>query len=492
MVKTLVGTAIVGLVLAGCGGDNNGPSGPRFVQQIAVPNVGATTNFSFDLGTVAGSTYYFTDRTNAAVNSIDIPTPDVRQPDQRHRRECVRRPATSRNATSGPDGINVVGNQLYVGDVNSVKVIDPTTKHGGEDDHGRQRRRRADEGCLDATHGLYMISTPEAAPPFSTFINTTTQTVVAQVTFTDPSGAAIGRPRAVPLRRGSRYLLRQQRRHHREPARRAGRDDRRVDPRHRRPAPSVNYTTLAGVQAYPEGNCDPTGLALGPGTDIAVNCREATTGAPLLVQILNRSTGAIVASVNAGGGDQIEYDSVTNRYYNGASRWTASGNAAVERRLQRHLAVHAGAADHRRGLAHLDREPADRQQRALGRGRPDLRASRSCRSRRQARRPAAHPAPPTGSSMPVSRCSRPGSAKGLHAACVQARFARCAARRLTIAPRAPVGPPDSSSRARGSSARRRRPRAFRPRPRSPPSAPVRSRRGATRAGCGRGCSTGTA
>jgi hypothetical protein len=80
---------------------------------------------------------------------------------------------------------------------------------------------------------------------------------------------------------------------------------------------------------YPEGNCDPTGLALGPGSDIAVGCREGTTGAPLLVQILNRGTGAILASLNAGGGDQIEYDPTSNRYYSASSRWTATGNAAT-------------------------------------------------------------------------------------------------------------------------------------------------------------------
>ena len=79
----------------------------------------------------------------------------------------------------------------------------------------------------------------------------------------------------------------------------------------------------------PEGNCDPTGLALGPGTDIGVECREGTTGAPLLMLILNRATGAIVASLNAGGGDQLVYDAPSSRYYAGASRWTATGNAAT-------------------------------------------------------------------------------------------------------------------------------------------------------------------
>jgi hypothetical protein len=53
-------------------------------------------------------------------------------------------------------------------------------------------------------------------------------------------------------------------------------------------------------------------------------CRQATTGVPLLVQILNRLTGAVVVSINAGGGDQLEYDPTTNRYYGADSRWTAS------------------------------------------------------------------------------------------------------------------------------------------------------------------------
>lgn len=71
------------------------------------------------------------------------------------------------------------------------------------------------------------------------------------------------------------------------------------------------------------------GLALGPGSDIAVGCREGTTNAPLLMQIFDRSNGALLASLNAGGGDQLEYDPATSRYYNAASRWTSSGNAST-------------------------------------------------------------------------------------------------------------------------------------------------------------------
>jgi hypothetical protein len=95
---------------------------------------------------------------------------------------------------------------------------------------------------------------------------------------------------------------------------------------------TVDYSTLSGLARFPEGNCDPTGLALGPGTDLAVGCREGTTAAPLLFLIFNRTSSSgsgPVASLNAGGGDEVWYDPTTNSYYNAASRWTASGLAAT-------------------------------------------------------------------------------------------------------------------------------------------------------------------
>jgi YVTN family beta-propeller protein len=327
MKHTLIASAIAGLLIAGCGGDDNTPSGPRFVQQIAVPGVGTGTNFSFDLGLVSGSTYYFTDRNNASVDAIDIPTMKVVSQITGTGANAFAGQKPS-NANSGPDGINVVGTQLYVGDVNSVKVIDPATKQVVKTIVVGAQGVRADEGCYDAVHGLYMISTPEAAIPFASFIDPVTQTVVATVTFTDSSSAPSAGLEACRYDPGSDTFY-------------VNNDGTTANPhgeldalpgaaiRAIAPGGSVNYTALAGVHAYGEGNCDPTGLALGPGTDIAVGCREGTTAAPLLVQIMNRSTGVIVASVNAGGGDQLEYDAGSNRYYNAGSRWTASGNAAV-------------------------------------------------------------------------------------------------------------------------------------------------------------------
>ena len=327
MNKTVVISLVVGALLGACGGGDDGPTGPRYVQQIAVPGVGTGTNYSYDLGVVSGGTYYYTDRNSKAVDVVDIATLKVTA-------QIVGIGANAfaglkpSNANSGPDGLNVVGTQLIAGDVDSVKIIDPTTKAVVKTIVIGTAGVRADEGCYDSVHGLYMISTPEAATPFATFINPVTQTIVATVTFTDAAGAPSAGLEQCRYDAGTDAFY-------------VNNDGTTANPhgeldvlpgaavRAIVAGATVNYTALAGVKTYSEGNCDPTGLALGPGTDIAVGCREGTTAAPLLVQIMNRNTGAIVASVNAGGGDQLEYDSGSSRYYNAGSRWTESGNAAV-------------------------------------------------------------------------------------------------------------------------------------------------------------------
>ena len=329
MKRTLIGCAMVGLVIVGCAtGNDMMSSNPRYVQQLAVPGVGAGTNYSYDLGVVSGRTYYYTDRNNAAVNVVDIPSLMLTSQIAGAGANAFAGLKAS-NDLSGPDGLNVVGGFLYAGDVNSVKVIDPGTKQVLKTIVVGTSDVRADEGCYDATHRLYMISTPEAPIPFASFIDARTQTLVATVTFTDSAGAPSAGLEQCRYDPGTDTFY-------------VNNDGTTANPHGELNAlpgaairaialgATVNYTALAGVQSYSEGDCNPTGLALGPGTDIAVGCREETAGSPLLVQIMNRNTGAILASINAGGGDQLEYDAGTNRYYNAGSRWTASGNAGVK------------------------------------------------------------------------------------------------------------------------------------------------------------------
>jgi YVTN family beta-propeller protein len=334
--KPLLALVCVGAaaVLAACGGGGGGDNGRNLIAATQIQGVGLGTNFAFDIGTVLGNRYYLTDRNNKAVDVFDTSNSvQVGQIKGTGANAFAGQAFTSTGASdfgrSGPDGINAVGNLLYVGDVDSVKVVDPASMQVIKTIPVPAGGHRDDEGCVDSVHGLYMVAAPEADTPFVTFINTTTQSVVATVTFTDASGAPSAGLEACQYDPTSDAFY-------------INNDGTTANPHGELdvlPGPSIralavgatlNYTLVPGVQMYNEGNCDPAGLALGPGTDIAVGCAEGTTGAPLLMQIMNRTTGAIVASLNAGGGDQLEYDPSTNRYFNAARRWTASGLAGTD------------------------------------------------------------------------------------------------------------------------------------------------------------------
>lgn len=330
-VHKLSAAVVASLILTACGGGGGGgaggPATPTKIADIAVPNVTAGTNFSFDLGTTDGTKYYFTDRNNAAVDVIDIASKTFANSIKGTGANAFAGSNAS-NAKAGPDGVNAVGALLYAGDVNSVKIIDPATSTVLNEIVVSTGGVRADEGCLDPVHNLYMISSPEENTPFATFIDTKTQQIVAKVTFTDSAGnPSAGLEQCRYDADSDSFFVNNDgttANPHGEFDKLPGAAIRAI------PAgATVNYTALAGVGTFTEGNCDPTGLAVGPGTDVAVSCREGTTGAPLLVQIMNRTTGAIVASLNAGGADQLEYDATSNRYYGASSRWTASGKAGT-------------------------------------------------------------------------------------------------------------------------------------------------------------------
>jgi hypothetical protein len=326
-------------LLAACNGGGDGSSsGTTLETTIAVPNVTSGTNFSFDLGTVdtARHRYYLTDRNNASVDVFDSQfNTFIKLIPGFHGCDTGPTCAGANNDKSGPDGIDLIPGttQIYVGDVNAVRIIDTASDSVVKSINiGGNSGLRADEGCFDADHKIYMISSPGEDPPFATFIDTTTQTIIATLLFTDPGTGAKG-PASAGLEacvydRATQSFL-------------VNNDGSTANPNGEvdvipasvivgaKPGP-VTLTIPAivpgsGWKIFPLGNCDPTGIALGPGTDVAVSCRQGTKGVPLTVQILDRTNGNVLTSLNAGGGDQIAYDPSTNRYYYAASRWTASG-----------------------------------------------------------------------------------------------------------------------------------------------------------------------
>jgi len=307
-----IGAVASSLMLASCNnGGGNAVNGAVF--DIAIPNVGATTNFSFDIGEVdpVAHRYYFTDRNNKSVDVIDTNSNSLIAQITGSGANAFAGVGAD-NAHSGPDGLNVITGTslLYVGDVNSVKIVDVSSNQVVKTIVVSNSGLRADEGCYDPDDQVYMISSPEETPPFATFISTKTQTIIGKLTFDDSAGLEACVYDAATK---SFYV--------------------NNDGTTANPDGEINVipasTVVSGApvvsKAYPLGNCDPAGIALGPGNEIAASCRPGTTGVASNFLIFDKTNGHSIATIPMGGGDQIVYVAGSNRYYSGASRWTASG-----------------------------------------------------------------------------------------------------------------------------------------------------------------------
>ena len=347
------------LALVSCGGSGGSSAdlATGYLPMIPVTGISSAVSYSFDLGTVdaAAKRYYVTDRTNKSIDVVDTAAGTLVAQFQNGFAGCGLAPNGARSPTclsvggvavnndaSGPDGLDVVGANLFAGDVNALWVIDKTSGATVKKiTIGGASGLRADEGCYDAVDNIYAISSPGESPPFMTIVDAANFNVLATVYFqsagleacvydkttgnffvNNDGSTANGRGELSGYSAASFNALK---------ATATG------------PAPGTQYqfpgAALAGAAAspgvafpgatvaYPLGNCDPTGLALGPGTDIGSMCRQGNVGELLTFQILNRTTGAVVATVNAGGGDQITYDATSNRWFLADSRWTAAGTS---------------------------------------------------------------------------------------------------------------------------------------------------------------------
>jgi hypothetical protein len=319
-------------LVTGCGGGNsNGGTANHPFADIAVPTIAAGSAFSFDLGMVSNGKYYLTDRNNKAVDVVDTTSLVLTQIKGTGANAFFGCAPTANcvganNGLSGPDGIDSITgtNMIYVGDVGGVKVVDSVSATVQSTINVGSGTFRADEGCFDPDHHLYMISIPDADTTYVTFINTNTNTVVAKVQWIDTDGNPSGGNEACRYDSAQQAFL-------------VNNDATIANPHGELdvlPAASimaiptgttVGFLSVAGLKRFPLGQCDPTGLVFGPGTDAAIECRQGDVGAKLTTLIVNRTTGAIITTVPFGGGDQVAYDARTNAYYIAASRWHASG-----------------------------------------------------------------------------------------------------------------------------------------------------------------------
>jgi hypothetical protein len=193
--------------------------------------------------------------------------------------------------TQGPAGL-LTDNlyQLWVGDGNStVKVIDlfsrsivATLSTGGN--------KRADELAYDPQEQLLLVTNGSDRPAFATFISVITRTIVGKIIFPDATGGL-----EAPTWDGVTHKF-----YLSVPATRLspGGEVAVIDP-----------LTKRVIRTYPTPNCNPTGIATGPGLDLLLGCE----GHPV---ILNRLSGRVLATIaQVNGCDEVWYNPGDHRYY---------------------------------------------------------------------------------------------------------------------------------------------------------------------------------
>ncbi len=301
-------------VLAAC---NNGAGSPpplnpgkaatfSLRQTVALANLPAGGKFTYDIGTVDPAThhYYLADRTNASLDIVDTGSFAANYVHG----FTGQKPS---NSSSGPDGVNFVpGGAVYVGDVNSVKVVNPSTGTITATVTTGTSGLRTDEGCYDPDDNLMMFANPADTPPYASWISTASNTVTTKLTF--PTSVGLEACAYDPATKN--FFINNDG----TPANPNGELDVIS-------AASVVAGTPTVSAVYPEGNCGPAGLVLGPNDNLLVGC-DAPAGDPQITLIMSAATGKIVSTITqVGGEDEVAYDPLSNRYYTASRDMTANG-----------------------------------------------------------------------------------------------------------------------------------------------------------------------
>ncbi|HYZ25126.1 MAG TPA: hypothetical protein VE690_23550 [Rhodopila sp.] len=262
--------------------------------------------------------YVLGDRTNASVDFFDSRFNTFIGRVAGFKGVVLNADGTANNSLSGPDGVAIVGNEVWAGDGDStVKVIDiatfqvtATISTGGQ--------KRCDEMAWDAADHLLAVANNADTPPFVTMINTDTHEVIGKIVFDgtkgtpDATSTGIEQPQWSP-RTGLFYVSVPQ-----------------IDP---------NDATQGGVSVidpaklqvtatFPVSNCTPAGLTLGPGEQVLIGCSASFGTAPnVLTQslIISSKDGRVLQSFpQVGGSDEVWYDAASHHYYLAARNNTDS------------------------------------------------------------------------------------------------------------------------------------------------------------------------
>jgi len=286
------------------------------VKLLATIPVSGVKMKAFDISWIDADTqrYYLADRSNAAVDVVDA------------KRNVFLKQIhgnfhgfTGNNDTSGPNGVVVAGNFLFVTDAPSrVVTIDLRSELiVGEVNTGGAPGLRADELAYDPEDSVILAVNNADSPPFATLIkvdrNTGALAIQQRITFNDATGGA-EQPQWNPGS-GRFYLS--------IPELNGVVQNGGVK--------KINPNTGAVEATFPVQNCQPAGMSVGPNQDLLLGCSvifdtagNPWTRDPNAVQPAAKPTSIIMDARNGsidkvvegvGGNDEVWFNPGDGRYY---------------------------------------------------------------------------------------------------------------------------------------------------------------------------------
>lgn len=267
------------------------------LTQIGTLKVPGDALNGYDISYIDQATnrYYLADRTNKAVDVFDVVSGEM----------VDRLPGgfvgqLKSNNESGPNGVIVIGGELWASDGDStLKIIDLKTKKV-IDTISTGGKARVDEMAYDPKAHVVIVANNADNPPFLTLVSTEAgHKVVAKIPFED---ATDGIEQSVYDAATERFYV--------------SIPELKKD-KAKGAVAVINPVNGKVEKLLPVNGCHPAGLVQGPGANLLLGCTAGSTDSGLPPEfVVMKTDGSVVKVIpGLGGADMVAYNPKVQQYY---------------------------------------------------------------------------------------------------------------------------------------------------------------------------------
>ncbi|HEX4766624.1 MAG TPA: hypothetical protein VH414_10160 [Lichenihabitans sp.] len=290
-----------------------GPAAATELKQVGTIEIPGQPMTSFDISFIDQATgrYYFADRSNKAVDIFDTKTERFIGRADGFVGAIMKDGGKVNTHVSGPDGVLFADGAIWAGDGDStVKIIDPATfkttaaiSTGG--------KTRMDEIAFDPKDHVFIGVNNNEDPPYATLISTKPDhAVIGRLVFNDATDGV--EQSAYNPDDGLFYM---------------SIPEFDKDPKKGGVA-VIDPLTAKLLKVLPVENCNPAGLAFGPGGNFILGCQADGKEMPAETVIMNAKSGSVVAVIpGIGGSDMVNYNAKNGQYY--TASWYNPGGSVL-------------------------------------------------------------------------------------------------------------------------------------------------------------------